>query len=150
MCVRSIVKAELIFFTYITLIWKLQPLIKNVLLCVSLLISQESFLECLEKVWGKFDFRFLCHAYCVKTQIFGDTLIPVFVNENCCLRKCFTKLYFFYWLLVVSLEILIAVPLSFFVVNKHRLRELTQNAARIKRFLRLHIIIKPVNKKNKQ
>ena len=114
MCVRSIVKAELIFFTYITLIWKLQPLIKNVLLCVSLLISQESFLECLEKVWGKFDFRFLCHAYCVKTQIFGDTLIPVFVNENCCLRKCFTKLYFFYWLLVVSLAILIACTCRLF------------------------------------
>ena len=39
------------------------------------------------------------------------------------------------------------MPLSFLVVNKHRLQELTQNAARIKRFLRLHIIIKPVNKK---
>ena len=29
----------------------------------------------------------------------------VFVNENCCLCKCFTELYFFYWLLVVSLAI---------------------------------------------
>ena len=32
------------------------------------------------------------------------------MNENCCLCKCFTELYFFYWLLVVSLVILIAVP----------------------------------------
>ena len=42
----SIVKAELIFFAYINLIKKLQPLIKNVLLyVVSLLLSEESFLE---------------------------------------------------------------------------------------------------------
>ena len=35
------------------------------------------------------------------------------MNENCCLCKCFTELYFFYWLLVVSLVILIAVPLVY-------------------------------------
>ena len=32
----------------------------------------------------------------LRLRIFRDTLIPVFVNENCCLCKCFTKLYFFY------------------------------------------------------
>ena len=36
------------------------------------------------------------------------------MNENCCLCKCFTELYFFYWLLlVVSLTISIAVPFVF-------------------------------------
>ena len=37
----------------------------------------------------------------------------------------------------------------FSVVHEHRLQELTENAVRIKRFLRLHIVIKPLNKKNK-
>ena len=31
-----------------------------------------------------------------RLRIFRDTLILVFVNENCCLFKCFTELYFFY------------------------------------------------------
>ena len=35
------------------------------------------------------------------------------MNENCCLCICFTKLYFFDWLLVVSLVILIAGPFVF-------------------------------------
>ena len=35
------------------------------------------------------------------------------MNENCCLCNCFTELYFFYWLLVVSLAIFIAVPFVF-------------------------------------
>ena len=36
------------------------------------------------------------------------------MNENCCLCKCFTELYFFYWLLlVVFLAILIALPFVF-------------------------------------
>ena len=35
------------------------------------------------------------------------------IHENCCLVKCFTDLYFFYWLLVVSLAILNAVPFVF-------------------------------------
>ena len=49
------------------------------------------------------------HSFKLKRlRIFRDTLILVFVNENCCLCKCFTELYFFYWLLVVSLAILIA------------------------------------------
>ena len=44
---------------------------------------------------------------------FLDTLILVFVIEKCCLCICFTELYFFYWLLVVSLVILFAVPFVF-------------------------------------
>ena len=35
------------------------------------------------------------------------------MNENCCLCICFTELYFFYGLSVVSLAILIAVPFVF-------------------------------------
>ena len=48
-----------------------------------------------------------------RLRIFRDTLILVFMNENCCLLKCFTELYFFYWLLVASLAIFIAVPFVF-------------------------------------
>ena len=61
--------------------------------------------------------------------------------------KCFTELYFFYWLfmLVVSRAILIAV---LFVFNRSW-TSLTGvlKSAPIKRFLRLHIVIKPINKK---
>ena len=39
--------------------------------------------------------------------------ILVFVNKNCCLCKGFTELYFFYWLFVVSFEVLSAVPVAF-------------------------------------
>ena len=48
-----------------------------------------------------------------RLRIVRDTLILVFLNENCCLCICFTKLYFFYWLLVLSLVILIVVPIVF-------------------------------------
>ena len=69
------------------------------------------------------------------------------MNENCCLCKCFTELHFFYWLLVVSYNFnRFAVCFHSFINNACRS---TQNAARIKRFLRLHIDIKPFNKKNK-
>ena len=37
----------------------------------------------------------------------------------------------------------------FSVVHEHRLQKYTQNAARIKRFLRLHIVIKPLNNNKK-
>ena len=37
----------------------------------------------------------------------------IFVNENCCLCTCFTELYLFYWLLVVSFAVLIAAPVVF-------------------------------------
>ena len=69
------------------------------------------------------------------------------MNENCCLCKCFTELHFFYWLLVVSCNLnRFAVCFQSFINIVCRS---TQNAARIKRFLRLHILIKPLNKKNK-
>ena len=69
------------------------------------------------------------------------------MNENCCLCKCFTELHFFYWLLVVSCNFnRFAVCFQSFINIACRS---TQNAERIKRFLRLHIVIKPLNKKNK-
>ena len=71
------------------------------------------------------------------------------MNENCCLCKCFTELYFFYWLLVVSCNFnRFAVCFQSFINIACRS---TQNAARIKRFLRSHIVIKPFikNKHNK-
>ena len=45
------------------------------------------------------------------------------MNENCCLCICFTELYFFCGLLVVSLAILIAVPFVFSRSVKHCLQE---------------------------
>ena len=48
----------------------------------------------------------------LRLRNFRDTLI-VFVNENCFICICFTELYLFYGLLVVSLGILIAVPFVF-------------------------------------
>ena len=81
----------------------------------------------------------------LRLRIFRDTFILVFVNENCCLCKCFTELYFFYWLLVVSCNFnRFAVCFQSFINIACRS---TQNAARIKRFLRLHIVIKALNKK---
>ena len=69
------------------------------------------------------------------------------MNENCCLCKSFTDLHFFYWLLVVSCHFNhFAVCFQSFINIAWRS---TQNAARIKRFLRLHIVIKPLDKKNK-
>ena len=69
------------------------------------------------------------------------------MNENCCLCKCFTELHFFYWLLVVSCNFnRFAVCFQSFINIACRS---TQNVKRIKRFLRLHIVIKPLNKKNK-
>ena len=52
--------------------------------------------------------------YAERLRIFRDTLILVFMNENSCLCKCFTELYLFFWLLVVSLAILIACPCRLF------------------------------------
>ena len=69
------------------------------------------------------------------------------MNENCCLCKCFTELHFFYWLLVVSCNFnRFAVCFQSFINIACRS---TQNVERIKRFLRLHIVIKSLNKKNK-
>ena len=62
--------------------------------------------------------------------------------------KCFTELYFCYWLfmLVVSRAILIAVHCLFSIVHEHRLQKYSKSAP-IKRFLRSYIVIKPINKK---
>ena len=76
----------------------------------------------------------------VNTAPGRDTLILVFVNENCRLCKCFTELYFFYWLLVVSLAILIACPWCLFS-SFMNIAGVLRNVARIKRFIRLHIVI---------
>ena len=83
-----------------------------------ILAVKESFERfcCLEFVFGKGKHREagLKHKLKLKAwrlRIFRDTLILVFLNEN--FRICFTELYFFYWLLVVSLVILIAVPIVF-------------------------------------
>ena len=59
--------------------------------------------------------------------------------------KCFTKIYFFNWLLVVSCNFN-RFPVCFQSFINIACRS-TQNAAHIKRFLRLHIVIKPLNKK---
>ena len=69
------------------------------------------------------------------------------MKENCCLCKCFTELYFFHWLLVVPLQFYRYVVRFQSFMNIAR--RSTQNTARIKRFLRLHIVIKPLNKKDK-
>ena len=47
-----------------------------------------------------------------RNATFRKTLILVFVNENCCLCKCFTELYLFY-LLVASRAILNALQFVF-------------------------------------
>ena len=70
--------------------------------------------------------------------VIAGRIFLVFVNENCCLCIYFTELYFFYWLLVVSLVILIAVPFVFSRSGNIACRS-TQNATRIKRFGRSHI-----------
>ena len=67
------------------------------------------------------------------------------MNESC-LCKCFTELYFFHWLFVVFHAILILVPFVFSPSVSIACRS-TQNAGRIKRFLRLHSVIKPLNRK---
>ena len=82
-----------------------------------ILAGKESFkrFSCLEFVFEKSKHREAGLKHKLKLQawrlrIFRDTLILVFMNENCCFSICFIELYFFYWLLVVSPVILIAVP----------------------------------------
>ena len=90
---------------------------------VIILAVKECFerFSCLELVFEK-NFK-------KRKRIFRDTFILVFLNENCCLCTCFTELYFFYWLLVVSFVILIAVPIVFSRSVNIACRS-TQNAAR--------------------
>ena len=56
----------------------------------------------------------VCSLRLSHTGFLESTLILLFVNENCFLCKCFTELYSFFWLLVVSLAILIACPCRLF------------------------------------
>ena len=77
---------------------------------VIILAGKESFeqLSCLEFVFEKSKHQEAGLKHKLKLEawrlrIFRDTLILVFVNENCSLCICFTELYFFYWLaLIVS------------------------------------------------
>ena len=87
---------------------------------VIILAVKESFerFSCLEFIFEKSKHREAGLKHKLKLEawrlrIFRDTLILVFLNENCCLCICFTELYFFHWLLVVSLVILIAVSIVF-------------------------------------
>ena len=98
---------------------------------------KESFerFSCLEFVFEKGKHREAGLTHKLKLEawrlrIFRDTLILVFLNENCCFFICFTELCFFYWLLVVSLVILIAVPIVFSRSVNIACRS-TQNAARL-------------------
>ena len=89
--------------------------------------------SCLEFIFEKSKHREAGLKHARRLRIFRDhvrdTWILVFVNENCCLCICFS--YF-------SLVILIAVPFVFSRSVNIACRS-TQNAARIKRFWRLHI-----------
>ena len=103
---------------------------------VIILAVEESFerFSCLEFVFAKSKHRKAGLKHKLKLEawrlrIFRDTLILVFLNENCCHRICFTELYFFYWLLAVSLVISIAVPIVFSRSVNIACRS-TQNAAR--------------------
>ena len=62
-------------------------------------------------------------SFKLKDSGFTDTFILVFVNENCCLCICVTKLYIFCWLLVVSLVIFNRCAVCFQSFSKHRLQE---------------------------
>ena len=103
---------------------------------VIILAVEESFerFSCLEFVFEKSKHRKAGLKHKLKLQawrlrIFSDTLILVLLNENWCLGICFTELYFFHWLLVVSLVILIAVSIVFSSSVNIACRT-TQNAAR--------------------
>ena len=103
---------------------------------VIILAGKESFerFSCLEFVFEKSKHREAGLKHKLKLEawrlrIFRDTLVLVFLSENCCFCICFTELYFFYWLLVVSLVILFAVPIAFSRSVKIACSS-TQNAAR--------------------
>ena len=61
----------------------------------------------LEKVTNTWKPVYICKVFYMTVRIFRNTSLStlVFVNNNCCLCKCFTKLYFLSWLLVVSFAI---------------------------------------------
>ena len=71
------------------------------------------------------------------------------MNENCCLCKCITELYFFYWFLVVSLAVVIvtcAVCFQSFINIAYTKCRAYQTLFKINW---LHIVIKSLNEKNK-
>ena len=108
-----------------------------IILAVKESFERFSFLECKHREAG------LKHELKLQPwslRIFRDTLILVFVNENCSLCICFTELHFFYCLSVVSPAILISMPFCFQSLINIACRR-TQNAARMKRFWRLHNVI---------
>ena len=79
-----------------------------------------------------------------QTRIFKDTLILVFVNENCCL--CMFHRIIFLLLIVSSLFCNFNRCAVCFQSLMNIACRSSQNAACIKRFWRLHIVIKPLNK----
>ena len=99
---------------------------------VIILAGKESFkrFSCLEFVFEKSKHREAGLKHKLKLEAWRLRMKTlVFLNENCCLCICFTELYFFYWLLVASLVILIAVPIVFSRSVNIVCRS-TQNAAR--------------------
>ena len=113
---------------------------------VIILAVKESFerFSCLEFIFAtrkqrRAGLKHKLKLWAWRLRICRHTVILVFVNENYCLWICFTELYFFYWLSVVSLLILIAVPFVFSRSVNIARRSTAQNAARIKRFWRLQI-----------
>ena len=70
----------------------------------------------LEKVANTWRLVYICKVFYMTVRIFRNTSLSilVFVNNNCCLCKCFTELYFLSWLLVVSFaSFKIAMPFVF-------------------------------------
>ena len=97
---------------------------------VIILAGKESFerFSCLEFVLEKSKHREAGLKHKLKLEawrlrIFRDTLTLVFLNENCCFCICFTELYFFYWLLVVSLVILIFVFWKLSIAGRSGIRD---------------------------
>ena len=80
----------------------------------------------LEKVTNTWKPVYICKVFYMTVRIFRNTSLStiVFVNNNCCLCKCFTELYFLSWLLVVSFAIFLKSQcLLFSVVHEHRIQE---------------------------
>ena len=61
----------------------------------------------LEKVANTWKPVYICKVFYMTVRMFRNTSLSilVFVNNNCCLCKCFAELYFLSWLLVVSFAI---------------------------------------------
>ena len=120
---------------------------------VIILTVKESFerFSCLEFIFEKRKYREagLKHKlklWAWRLRVLRDTLILVFVNEKCCLCICFTELYFFYWLLVVSLIILFAVPFVFSRSESTSLAGVLK-LSRVSSAFKDYTSIKPLNKK---